>query len=295
MEEKNQPSVSIVITTYNYGQYIKEAINSALEQTLPPCEIIVADDGSTDNTAEIVAEYGDRVRYIRYEHKGICQLRNALLDEAKGEWLLFLDADDYLATDFIEQSFRDISTGDESLAIVYPDRTYFGANEFDVVSEEFSIEKMKHRNIIVMCSLVRLSAARRIGFDLAFAEGLEDYDFFLGLINTGYKAKAQHKSHVFCRVHKRSRTAAIHKDIYRSNRLMRQIVDKYSSLFSKKEARDVLDYYNVPIAMRLHLMQLWNDKYVFIMVLYAIKYFIICLVHPWWIVGEIRRIKFLNK
>jgi glycosyltransferase involved in cell wall biosynthesis len=292
---EKQPSVSIVITTYNYGQYIKEAINSALEQTLPPCEIIVADDGSTDNTAEIVAEYGDKVRYIRYEHKGICQLRNALLDEAKGEWLLFLDADDYLATDFIEQSFRDISTGDESLAIVYPDRTYFGANEFDVVSEEFSIEKMKHRNIIVMCSLVRLSAARRIGFDLAFAEGLEDYDFFLGLINAGYKAKAQHKSHVFCRVHKRSRTAAIHKDIYRSNRLMRQIVEKYSRLLSKKEARDVLDYYNVPIAMRLHLMQLWNDKYVFIMVLYAIKYFIICLVHPWWIVGEIRRIKFLNK
>lgn len=292
---KNQPFVSIVITTYNYGQYIKEAINSALEQTLPPCEIIVADDGSTDNTAEIVAEYGDKVRYIRYEHKGICQLRNALLDEAKGEWLLFLDADDYLATDFIEQSFRDISTGDESLAIVYPDRTYFGANEFEVVSEEFSVEKMKHRNIIVMCSLVRMSVARKVGFDISFARGLEDYDFFLGIINAGYKAKAQHKSHVFCRVHQKSRTASIHNDIYRSNRLMKQIVEKYSSLFSKKEARDVLDYYNVPTAMRLHLWQLLKNKSFLFMGFCAIKYFIICLVHPWWIVGEIRRIKFLNK
>jgi glycosyltransferase involved in cell wall biosynthesis len=291
----NIPYFSIIVPAFKAEKTIKRCIDSIINQSYKDYELIIIDDGSTDNTAEIVAEYGDKVRYIRYEHKGICQLRNALLDEAKGEWLLFLDADDYLATDFIEQSFRDISTGDESLAIVYPDRTYFGANEFNVVSEEFSIEKMKHRNIIVMCSLVRLSAARRIGFDLAFAEGLEDYDFFLGLINAGYKAKAQHKSHVFCRVHKRSRTAAIHKDIYRSNRLMRQIVEKYSSLFSKKEARDVLDYYNVPIAMRLHLMQLWNDKYVFIMVLYAIKYFIICLVHPWWIVGEIRRIKFLNK
>lgn len=292
---KNKPFVSIVITTYNYGQYIKEAINSALEQTLPPCEIIVADDGSTDNTAEIVAEYGDKVRYIRYEHKGICQLRNALLDEAKGEWLLFLDADDYLATDFIEQSFRDISTGDESLAIVYPDRTYFGANEFEVVSEEFSVEKMKHRNIIVMCSLVRMSVARKVGFDISFARGLEDYDFFLGIINAGYKAKAQHKSHVFCRVHQKSRTASIHNDIYRSNRLMRQIVEKYSSLFSKKEARDVLDYYNVPTAMRLHLWQLLKNKSFLFMGFCAIKYFFICLVHPWWIVGEIRRIKFLNK
>lgn len=76
---------------------------------------------------------------------------------------------------------------------------------------------------------------------------------------------------------------------------MRQIVEKYSSLFSKKEARDVLDYYNVPTAMRLHLWQLLKNKNFLFMGFCAIKYFIICLVHPWWIVGEIRRIKFLNK
>ncbi len=292
---KNQPSVSVVIPTYNYGQYIKEAINSALEQTLPPCEIIVADDGSTDDTAKIVAEYGDRVRYIRYEHKGICHLRNALLDEIKGDWFVNLDADDYLAKDFIEQSLAAAVSGDERIAVVYPDRNYFGAEEFEVISEEFSIQKMKRRNLIVMDSLINTAAAREVRFDVAFASGLEDYDFFLGLINVGYIAKAQHKSRVFCRTHKMSRTSAVNKDVYRSNRLMKQMVLKYQQLFSKEEARDALDYYNVPIAMRMHLVQLWKENRIFFMVLYAIKYFFIVLFHPWWIISDIRRIKFLNK
>lgn len=292
---KNQPSVSVVIPTYNYGQYIKDAINSALEQTLSPCEIIVADDGSTDDTAQIVAEYGDRVRYICYEHKGICHLRNAVLDEIKGDWFVNLDADDYLAKDFIEQSLAAAVSGDERIAVVYPDRNYFGAEEFEVISEEFSAQKMKRRNLIVMDSLINTVAAREIRFDVAFASGLEDYDFFLGLINAGYVGKAQHKSRVFCRVHKKSRTSAVNKDVYRSNRLMKQMVVKYPKLFSKEEARDALDYYNVPIAMRMHLVQLWKENRIFFMVLYAIKYFFIVLFHPWWIISDIRRIKFLNK
>lgn len=291
----NKPTVSVVIPTYNYGKYIKQAIESALNQTLPPYEIIVADDGSTDGTDQIVAEFGDKVRYIRYEHKGICHLRNALLNEIKGEWFLNLDADDYLAPDFIEQSIEEALSGEETLAVVYPDRTYFGAKNFEVISEEFSVQKMKHRNLIVMNSLINTAAAKSVGFDIAFASGLEDYDFFLGLINAGYTAKVQHKSRVFCRVHEKSRTSAIHSDIYRTNRLIKQMVVKYPKLFSKKEARDALDYYNVTTAMRMHILQLLGARHYLLTVLYAIKYFVIVLFHTWWIIGDIRRLKFLNK
>lgn len=291
----NKPTVSVVIPTYNYGKYIKQAIESALNQTLPPCEVIVADDGSTDGTDQVVAKYGDKVRYIRYEHKGICYLRNALLNEIKGDWFVNLDADDYLAPDFIEQSIGEVLSGDEKLAVVYPDRTYFGAKNFEVISEEFSVQKMKHRNLIVMNSLINTAAAKSVGFDTSFARGLEDYDFFFGLINAGYTAKVQHKSRVFCRVHEKSRTSAIHSDIYRTNRLIKQIVVKYPKLFSKEEARDALDYYNVPIAMRMHILQLLGAHHYLLTVLYAIKYFVIVLFHPWWIIGDVRRLKFLNK
>ncbi len=87
-------SVSVIIPSYNYGRFIAEAIGSALGQSLAPQEIIVVDDGSADDTAEVVAEFGDAVRYIRQENAGVCVARNSGVAESSGELIAFLDADD---------------------------------------------------------------------------------------------------------------------------------------------------------------------------------------------------------
>lgn len=87
-------SVSVIIPSYNYGRFIAEAIGSALGQSLAPAEIIVVDDGSADDTAEIVAGFGDAVRYIRQENSGVCVARNRGVAESSGELIAFLDADD---------------------------------------------------------------------------------------------------------------------------------------------------------------------------------------------------------
>ncbi len=68
--------VSVVIPTYNYGRFIGEAIESVLEQTFPVFEIIVVDDGSTDNTEEIVAKFGGKVKYIKQKNGGVGLARN---------------------------------------------------------------------------------------------------------------------------------------------------------------------------------------------------------------------------
>jgi glycosyltransferase involved in cell wall biosynthesis len=87
--------VSAVITTYNYAEFIREAIESVLAQTLQPDEIVVIDDGSTDATPSIVAEYAARgVRYVRQENAGAAAARNRGLQEARGEFIAYLDADD---------------------------------------------------------------------------------------------------------------------------------------------------------------------------------------------------------
>lgn len=87
-------NVSVIIPTYNYGRFIARAVSSALGQTLRPAEVIVVDDGSADDTAEIIAEFGDAVRYIRQENAGVSAARNRGVRESRGGLIAFLDADD---------------------------------------------------------------------------------------------------------------------------------------------------------------------------------------------------------
>ena len=88
------PGVSVVIPAYNYARYLPRALDSALAQEYKNVEVIVVDDGSTDNTAEVVAAYGDRVRYIYQKNAGLPAARNTGIKAAGFEYVGFLDADD---------------------------------------------------------------------------------------------------------------------------------------------------------------------------------------------------------
>ena len=86
--------ISVVIPAYNAGPCVGRAIDSILAQSFTDYEIIVVDDGSTDDTAEAVKKYGDKVRYIYQENAGSSVARNGGIEAAKGDWIAFLDADD---------------------------------------------------------------------------------------------------------------------------------------------------------------------------------------------------------
>jgi glycosyltransferase involved in cell wall biosynthesis len=92
-----RPSISVVIPTYDRGQAVESAIRSALEQSCPPLEVIVVDDGSRDATCDVVAgidDPGRRIRYVRQENRGVAAARNRGVHAARGDWIAFLDSDD---------------------------------------------------------------------------------------------------------------------------------------------------------------------------------------------------------
>jgi glycosyltransferase involved in cell wall biosynthesis len=88
------PPVSVIIPCYNYGRFLAEAIESVLSQDHPAVEVIVVDDGSTDNTREVVAGFGDRVRCIHQENAGVSAARNTGIRAASHDLIALLDADD---------------------------------------------------------------------------------------------------------------------------------------------------------------------------------------------------------
>jgi len=114
---EHSPFISICMPTYNRAKYIKEAIESAIDQDYNNFEIIVLDDGSTDNTEEIVKGIGNysQIRYIKKDNEGIPITRNKLIDLAKGDYILWLDSDDKLFPNVLKvyaeytERFKDVS------------------------------------------------------------------------------------------------------------------------------------------------------------------------------------------
>ncbi len=92
--EMSEPLFSVVIPTYNRARYVAEAVQSVLDQTQPGVEVIVVDDGSQDNTADVLRQFGDRISYIQQENRGMAAARNRGIDEARGEYVGLLDSDD---------------------------------------------------------------------------------------------------------------------------------------------------------------------------------------------------------
>ena len=98
----NSYSVSVVIPAYNAEKCIERTVNSVLAQTLMPDKIIVVDDGSTDGTANVLAKYGDKIKYIYQENAGVSAARNTGIEAANSEWIAFVDADDEWLEDKLE-------------------------------------------------------------------------------------------------------------------------------------------------------------------------------------------------
>lgn len=113
----NNSNVSVIIPTYNSAISLSRTIDSALSQVLKPYEVIVINDGSTDNTAEVAQSYGDKIIYIEQENQGQGAARNAGVRVATGHFIAFLDADDYWLPSFLEKTVAFLLAHPEVVAV----------------------------------------------------------------------------------------------------------------------------------------------------------------------------------
>jgi glycosyltransferase involved in cell wall biosynthesis len=118
MMPHKRPAVSIITPCYNGGKYLPETLRSAIRQTVWPLEVIVIDDGSTDQSAEIAEAFGAPVRVIRQANQGESVARNRGLSEARGTHVLFLDADDLLAPESLERLSNAVAGRPDAVAVM---------------------------------------------------------------------------------------------------------------------------------------------------------------------------------
>jgi len=234
------PLVSIVIPTFNYGRFLSESVESALSQTYSPIEVIVMDDGSTDNTPEVAASFGTRIRYIRGPQRGVYSTRQASLEHVQGSYFLNLDADNLLHPEFVTKTLALLQqAADEHCVFVYSQRRYFGDGKGDSHFPPYDLTLLKRRNYIDMGSLLRTDVVRRFGFDPTFNAGYGDYDFFLTLAEHGFKGVLLNEPLLYYRVHNASITHSVNKT-YRQVEIVKRLLRKHHSFFSTEERAHAL-------------------------------------------------------
>lgn len=119
------PLVSILIPCHNARPWIAQCIQSAIDQTYPHKEIVVVDDGSTDGSQDVIRSFGDRVRFEMGPNRGSNVTRNRLVELSRGNWLSFLDADDYLLPEKIERQMEVVARNTNVAVVSSPPIEFF--------------------------------------------------------------------------------------------------------------------------------------------------------------------------
>lgn len=126
MHTTDQPLASIIIPIYNVEAYLSECLDSILSQTYPHWECLLINDGSIDSSGAIAQSYAEkdkRFRYLEQPNQGLSAARNTGLDEAKGDFIAFVDSDDYVYPDFLEQTLKAYKETEVDLVSFHFDRT----------------------------------------------------------------------------------------------------------------------------------------------------------------------------
>lgn len=165
----SQPLISVLVPMYNVAEYLEKCVNSIIKQTYSNLEIILLDDGSTDNTLALANQFANqdqRIRVVHQANAGLAAGRNRLVQEATGEYLTFIDSDDYVTTDYVEFLYQLLARNNfqSPMAICSLMVDYFGKDKSDDMGDgsfhtwtaEQCLQSMCYGGLVDTCAYAKL-------------------------------------------------------------------------------------------------------------------------------------------
>ncbi len=189
------PFISVVVPTYNLARYTAEALQSARDQTFADFEVVVVDDGSTDNTVEVVETFlaDPRFALIRQENRGTAAARNTAISRARGEWVAFLDCDDLWLPEKLEKQAQVIEAH-PGAALIFTNGVEFTQDgdfgpfyrKREVFPDGVGLRRVLECNCFWACSvMVRRRDVLDVGMLRSDLPGVDDYDLWLKILERG--------------------------------------------------------------------------------------------------------------
>lgn len=201
------PLVSIIVPCYNMEKYLPETLDSILLTSYSPFEVIVVDDGSSDNSVAIARQYASadcRVRLYTQSNAGVCRARNHAIEMARGKYILPVDADDVLMPGFVAWAVCQLEN-DENVKVAVPGGYFFGNRNGRWKLKPFSLRTLATDNMIPCTSLYRREDWQRIGGYCEAIMAREDWEFWIHMLKDGGKVVQQDEVGLRYRVRKGSK------------------------------------------------------------------------------------------
>jgi glycosyltransferase involved in cell wall biosynthesis len=201
--------ISVIIPAYNQAQYLKQAIDSALSQEGVILEVIVIDDGSQDETPELLKEYKNRIHALRHENQGAAGARNSGLDISSGQFIAFLDADDRWLPGHLAGSME-VFSNEPEVGLTYSDARVIDEEgrfeKYRVSPRKASLESLVLGNYITTSSVVlRKGCLEKCGkFDTGFRYTSQDWDMWMRI---AAKYQFRHTGHALAEYRRHSQSA----------------------------------------------------------------------------------------
>lgn len=238
-----EPKISVIVPTYNCAKYLGQAIESILTQSIPAFEVIVIDDGSSDDTRSVLSAFQNQISVIHQKNKGVSSARNTGISAANGDWIAFLDSDDIWLPNKLELFVEAMSAFPDSL-VYYSEFSFLKADHQGVFAAPESLYELNsdircdeehsgwiyHQLLLTNWVLTSTAIINRSIFDTVemFDENLviaEDWDLFLRISRQGKFYKIKQPLTLY-RITPNSLTKTI-KPINYTNRVLNSAISQY--------------------------------------------------------------------